>query len=131
MTTRCPVRPLVLLVAASAGALLLAACGGDAPPTPSPAELDRVWRGEGPRIEVQVHDLHCTKCEESARRAVGEVPGVATVEPDHRTDLVRIRLAEGVDRYATIPAIRDALHGIGKDIVGEDEIPDADPEPGQ
>ena len=74
---------------------------------------------------MTVHELHCSKCEDSTRQAVGAVPGVAAVEPDHETDRVRVRLAAGVDRYAAIPAIRDALHGIGKDIVGEDEIPQA------
>ena len=55
---RVPVRRLAL-----AAAFVLAACGGDAPPAATPAELDRVWRGAGPAIEVRVHELECTGCE--------------------------------------------------------------------
>lgn len=129
MPNRCPPLPLYPSTVALVALLLLAACGGDAPPGASPAELDRVWRGEGPVIEVRVHDLHCSKCEDAARKAVGALPGVEAVEPDHETDVVRVRLADGTDRYAAIPAIRDALHGIGKDIVGEDEIRESDEAP--
>ena len=49
--------------------------------------------------------------------------GVAAVEANHETDVVRIDLEAGQDRYAAIPGIREALHRIGKAIVGEDEIP--------
>lgn len=104
-------------------ALLLATCGRQAQPGPSRAELDRVWSGTDGLVEVQVHELHCTACEDSTRQALGALPGVASVEADHETDRVRVHLDPGVDRYAVIPGIREALHGIGKDVVGEDEIP--------
>ena len=60
---------------------------------------------------------------DAAREAVGKVVGVATVEANHETDLGLIHLDEGQDRYATSPGLRDALHSVGKDIIGEDDIP--------
>ncbi len=114
------------LFALLGAALAIASCGGNPPEQPrvwSPAELDLVWKGAGPTIEVKVHELHCSGCEASARKAVGDVAGVASVEANHETDIVLVHLEDGVDRYGTIPAIRDALHAVGKDIVGEDEIP--------
>jgi len=117
--------PPLAVLACIVAAVALPSCGGDVPAERSytPAELDRVWKGEGPVIEVKVHELHCSNCENEARKAVGALEGVDAVQANHETDIVRIDLEAGRDRYATIPAIREALHSVGKDIVGEDEIP--------
>jgi len=108
-------RPLVLLLAALA-LPLAAACGrGEAADEP-------VWRGEGAAIEVTVFELHCPGCEKAVEDEIATVEGVEEVVADHLTGRVCVRLADPALRARTIPALREAIHAAGKQVVGEDEI---------
>lgn len=96
-------------------ALALTACGGE----PAPLEP---WRGEGRLVEVTVDDIHCQGCEKEIEDALAVVEGVETVRADEVSKLVLVELEPESDRHAVIPALRDAIHGIGKKIVGEDAV---------
>ena len=96
-------------------ALLLGACGADPEPLPP-------WRGEGNLVEFTLDDIHCSGCLVEIENTLAGVEGVTTVVVDDVTKHVLVMLQTDVDREAAIPALREAMHGIGKKIVGEDVV---------
>ena len=57
-----------------------------------------------------VDDIHCGGCEQTIRILVGDVAGVAQVDPDHRTNQVVVTYDES---QVDDTAIREALASTG------------------
>jgi len=95
--------------------LALSACGGESAPLPP-------WRGEDNLVEVTLDDIHCGGCEVEIEEALAAVEGVATVEADSVSRLVLVMLKKETDREAAIQALRAAIHGTGRKVVGEDPV---------
>jgi copper chaperone CopZ len=86
--------------------------------------VEQAWRGEGNVVEVTVWEMMCQGCEMAVEEAAEAVDGVVAAEAKHETSLLRVKIADPTRREAVIAALRDALHENGRQIVGEDPIPD-------
>jgi copper chaperone CopZ len=61
-------------------------------------------------ITIRVREIHCGGCENTIRVALSRLEGVRSVEPDHRTNRVRISYDEARVGEA---GLREALAGLG------------------
>jgi copper chaperone len=65
-------------------------------------------------VAFEVHGMTCGGCENSVRRAIGQVPGVEDVRADHQARVVEVRFTSEPDDEAVGTAVEDA----GFDFVG-------------
>jgi len=123
--------PARLLLGLLAGALLAACSGETGSPAPAPVDeemgrqppvITTPWRGDDDRILVSVWEMHCPGCEIEVEQALEPIQGVAAVRANWETSEVRVDLAEGTPRDDVIARIREAVHGNGRLILGEDPV---------
>ena len=125
------------LVLALGLALLLPACGsGDEPPTETPDKgtankpeepaepecptVTATWRGEGNLLEFSAWEMMCGGCESTVKKRIRALDGVAEVEADRDSSVVKVTLEDGTDREALAKKITAALEepeGGGKTFV--------------
>ena len=117
------------LVLALGLALLLPACGsGDDTGTAEPAKtgdasgdasadadepqcptVTATWRGDGNLLEFSAWEMSCGGCESTVKKRIRAIDGVAEVEADKDSSVVKVTLDEGVDRDALAEQITQAL----------------------
>jgi copper chaperone CopZ len=61
-------------------------------------------------ITILVREIHCGGCEKTIRIALSRVEGVCGVQPDHRTNRVRISFDEA---RVSDAGLREVLAGLG------------------
>ncbi|HUY47218.1 MAG TPA: heavy metal-associated domain-containing protein [Streptosporangiaceae bacterium] len=59
---------------------------------------------------IAVREIHCGGCENTIRAALSRMEGVHSVDPDHRTNRVRVAYDEA---RASEAGLREALAGLG------------------
>lgn len=67
------------------------------------------------KVTLNVSGMTCGGCEESVRKAVTRLDGVAEVLADHQAGTVLVT-ADGIERGAIVQAIEDA----GYDVLSDD-----------
>jgi copper chaperone CopZ len=65
-------------------------------------------------LRLQVQGMDCGGCEESIRKAVSQVEGVASVTADHVSGLVEVSFARQPDEEK----VRTAIEEAGYEVVG-------------
>jgi copper chaperone CopZ len=65
-------------------------------------------------VTITVAEIHCAGCENTIRAALSRVQGVRSVQPDHRTNQVKIAYDEARTGETSV---RETLAGLGFDPV--------------
>jgi copper chaperone CopZ len=86
-----------------------------------PPPVTAAWRGGGATIELSVWEMTCPGCSDQIETAIQAIDGVASVKADHKSAKVVVTLKDAATREKLIPAIREAVHGADKIVVGEDK----------
>jgi copper chaperone CopZ len=85
---------------------------------PTPPVVKVAWRGAGDVLEFSVWHMRCDGCEAAVEEALTKLD-VGTVDADHKTSVVTVKLKDPAKRDVVIAKVRDALKAEDFRVLGE------------